>query len=1016
MLPSRPTQFNPRASLARPLVSRLASWRPPSLSIGAQLISRVAQRASRLARISSLGPLGHQRFLIGLPGLAFVFRRRPAAAEAPGDESYWQPRRSLPERDRPPQPRGDLPVPTSATDQPTATGPSDQITPEATASELAAPLLARQALGWTQLLHSTGSLAPPLMFDPIAAFAQPLVPPTTDRPGPSPAQPIGRLAQLPSQVVAALPPPAILIGRPPLLLARSIGVALAGGRATEPTISEPRQSTQATEAHDPHTDSETVTPPAPATGSAPPIGVALPEAPWPLLTRLQLASPSLLADPAPEAPGRHWHHRAGPASPSRSLARPTAATAAMLSARARHQVSLAAPAVESEAVPADESIFPGAAPPPVAMPLTPPVLPPAVPTGETAPAAWTTEWPTSVGATTTDESHANQAPFQWQPSFRPSRAPAADADDDSGDLPSMAEREPGPTIPPPSSLTFISAQRQSARSGRFRPLINPSAPLRLPHTPVSLLFDDRPETTSASAPLTEQPSAAGPARTSRPLSMLRTGLLAAPISLPLIELARGAADAQQSDRPLAPAATTGLAASVASPGARGQSLGRAPDWPESDTGTAHHPLERGERAARLSPVEQAAAMAVPNDHEIGNHVPGARDASPPAALEMASLAMIVARRPLTVRPALSVGAGALFPFSAPADQSAPSSGAPAVDPAMIGQPRSTGEPFRRSAPFLSPSYRPFTSRTSETMTTAGHGGTASETMTPWPAVALASEGMTGGGAADDQRGAPVPLTATDRRLAAINRATASHGRALPLSIRAPFEHLFRTSFADVEVHTDPAAAEAASTVGAAAMTLGERIFFAAGQFQPQEPTGSALLAHELTHVIQQRRGPMQIALKSLATVMPAEQSPGESEAEQSEAEVLELHRRGNFPAQELPLARTPAVGAAGPTAQASSFPGLASADRLGVSGFPVLSSFTVQRANEAAPTATGTAAAQGSDGTATNQLGDAANSLIPGDAPGGGLPASQVDLIADRVYSLLKEKLTVERERRGRWL
>jgi hypothetical protein len=109
---------------------------------------------------------------------------------------------------------------------------------------------------------------------------------------------------------------------------------------------------------------------------------------------------------------------------------------------------------------------------------------------------------------------------------------------------------------------------------------------------------------------------------------------------------------------------------------------------------------------------------------------------------------------------------------------------------------------------------------------------------------------------------PIQRAAEARRLAA-RRAEASRGEPLPLLMRAPFEHLFRTSFGEVTVHTDEAAGEATESVGAAAMTIGPRIFFAPGRFRPAEPEGDALLAHELTHVVQQRTGPLQMALKSV---------------------------------------------------------------------------------------------------------------------------------------------------------
>lgn len=58
-------------------------------------------------------------------------------------------------------------------------------------------------------------------------------------------------------------------------------------------------------------------------------------------------------------------------------------------------------------------------------------------------------------------------------------------------------------------------------------------------------------------------------------------------------------------------------------------------------------------------------------------------------------------------------------------------------------------------------------------------------------------------------------------------------------------------FSRVRIHSDHAAASAARGLGAAAFTLGADIFFNFGEFEPTRPTGRGLLAHELTHVVQQ---------------------------------------------------------------------------------------------------------------------------------------------------------------------
>jgi hypothetical protein len=79
------------------------------------------------------------------------------------------------------------------------------------------------------------------------------------------------------------------------------------------------------------------------------------------------------------------------------------------------------------------------------------------------------------------------------------------------------------------------------------------------------------------------------------------------------------------------------------------------------------------------------------------------------------------------------------------------------------------------------------------------------------------------------------------------------GQPLPQSVRSFFEPRFGRDFGGVRVHVDARATEAARLVDARAFTLGQDIVFRAGQYQPETMAGQRLLAHELTHVVQQAR-------------------------------------------------------------------------------------------------------------------------------------------------------------------
>ena len=66
----------------------------------------------------------------------------------------------------------------------------------------------------------------------------------------------------------------------------------------------------------------------------------------------------------------------------------------------------------------------------------------------------------------------------------------------------------------------------------------------------------------------------------------------------------------------------------------------------------------------------------------------------------------------------------------------------------------------------------------------------------------------------------------------------------------------RVDFADVRVHTGPSADASAAALGAQAYTVGNHIVFGTGRYMPRTGEGKKLLAHELTHVLQQT-GPAQ---------------------------------------------------------------------------------------------------------------------------------------------------------------
>lgn len=81
------------------------------------------------------------------------------------------------------------------------------------------------------------------------------------------------------------------------------------------------------------------------------------------------------------------------------------------------------------------------------------------------------------------------------------------------------------------------------------------------------------------------------------------------------------------------------------------------------------------------------------------------------------------------------------------------------------------------------------------------------------------------------------------------------GRSLDPPTRARVSEALGDPLADVRVHDDSEAAQLARSVEARAFTTGADVYFADGEYRPGTAEGDKLLAHELTHVVQQRGAP-----------------------------------------------------------------------------------------------------------------------------------------------------------------
>ena len=82
------------------------------------------------------------------------------------------------------------------------------------------------------------------------------------------------------------------------------------------------------------------------------------------------------------------------------------------------------------------------------------------------------------------------------------------------------------------------------------------------------------------------------------------------------------------------------------------------------------------------------------------------------------------------------------------------------------------------------------------------------------------------------------------------------GSPLAPDVKGEMESRLGHDFSDVRVHNDSQAHESARSVNAHAYTVGSNVVFQRDSFDPSSSEGKTMLAHELTHVVQQRSGPV----------------------------------------------------------------------------------------------------------------------------------------------------------------
>jgi hypothetical protein len=113
--------------------------------------------------------------------------------------------------------------------------------------------------------------------------------------------------------------------------------------------------------------------------------------------------------------------------------------------------------------------------------------------------------------------------------------------------------------------------------------------------------------------------------------------------------------------------------------------------------------------------------------------------------------------------------------------------------------------------------------------------------------------------------------------ASVERTLANPGDALDPGVRIDMGKRFGHDFSRVRIHTDADAAHSARDLGATAYTAGEHIAFAAGRFEPNTVDGRRLIAHELTHVVQQSRGAPAVMRQGPSAPAPSNFTPQQQE-------------------------------------------------------------------------------------------------------------------------------------------
>jgi uncharacterized protein DUF4157 len=154
------------------------------------------------------------------------------------------------------------------------------------------------------------------------------------------------------------------------------------------------------------------------------------------------------------------------------------------------------------------------------------------------------------------------------------------------------------------------------------------------------------------------------------------------------------------------------------------------------------------------------------------------------------------------------------------------------------------------------------------------------------------------GGADAAANVSIGDTHTGTVPPSVGRALTSPGTPLEPELRQEMEQRLGYDFSSVRVHSGEAADQSARDLNARAYTVGHNIVFSNGRFSPTTVSGRRLLAHELTHVLQQDKGARATSAMDAALKDHSKTANGTLQASSANSSTAEMHiGRGDITAE-----------------------------------------------------------------------------------------------------------------------